>query len=327
MAEASWQPDPSGAHELRYWNGTAWTEHVSDHGTMGQDPLAAAFPPPGSAAPPPPPAPPSSGFGAPQPGAAEPAAPQPAGSAAAGGKLGWKDRLKQVADQGKAIADQGKQKLAEQQAKRTEQWANDPNTLWFGESRNAATSAAGVSKARYRITRDRVWIESGLLGTRTESVPLWAIKDMDIRQAVWQRANDIGDVVLVLEDPAYGASQDTFNLTGAPEHGTTSGQVVLDNIEHPHQVYDLLAPLVSEARHKKTIERQSQYLHVQNPGMAAAGTAFGAPAAPPPPAPAAPAAPPQTDMVEQLRKLGELRDAGILTEEEFAAQKAKILNG
>ena len=42
-------------------------------------------------------------------------------------------------------------------------------------------------------------------------------------------------------------------------------------------------------------------------------------------APAAPAAP-QNDMVEQLRKLGELRDAGILTEEEFAAQKARILS-
>ena len=120
-----------------------------------------------------------------------------------------------------------------------------------------------------------------------------------------------------------------FNLTGAPEAGHTSGQVVLDNIEHPHQVYDLLAPLVSEARTKKTIERQSQYLHV-NPGMAAAGAAFGAPMAPPVPAPPVsptPPAPPQTDMVEQLRKLGELRDAGILTEEEFAAQKAKLLNG
>jgi hypothetical protein len=83
---------------------------------------------------------------------------------------------------------------------------------------------------------------------------------------------------------------------------------------------DILSPLISEARTKKTIERQSQYLHV-NPGMAT-GAAFGAPAAPPP----APAAP-QTDMVDQLRKLGELRDAGILTEEEFAAQKARILAG
>ena len=43
--------------------------------------------------------------------------------------------------------------------------------------------------------------------------------------------------------------------------------------------------------------------------------------APPAPAPAAPAA----DPIEQLKELGELRDKGILTEEEFAAQKAKLL--
>ena len=30
-------------------------------------------------------------------------------------------------------------------------------------------------------------------------------------------------------------------------------------------------------------------------------------------------------MISQLKQLGELRDAGILTEEEFAAQKAKLL--
>jgi hypothetical protein len=31
------------------------------------------------------------------------------------------------------------------------------------------------------------------------------------------------------------------------------------------------------------------------------------------------------DPVQQLKELGELRDSGVLTEEEFAAQKAKIL--
>lgn len=41
------------------------------------------------------------------------------------------------------------------------------------------------------------------------------------------------------------------------------------------------------------------------------------------PAPAAAAA----DPIEQLKKLGELRDNGILTEEEFAAEKAKVLAG
>jgi hypothetical protein len=47
----------------------------------------------------------------------------------------------------------------------------------------------------------------------------------------------------------------------------------------------------------------------------------------PPPPPPQPAAPAQTDVIGQLQKLGELKAAGILTEEEFAAQKAKILAG
>lgn len=42
-----------------------------------------------------------------------------------------------------------------------------------------------------------------------------------------------------------------------------------------------------------------------------------------PPPPAAPAA---DDMLDQLKQLGELHDAGVLTDEEFAAQKAKILS-
>ena len=49
--------------------------------------------------------------------------------------------------------------------------------------------------------------------------------------------------------------------------------------------------------------------------------------APPPPAPAAPAADAGDDLIAQLEKLGELRDKGILTDEEFAAQKAKLLAG
>ena len=46
-------------------------------------------------------------------------------------------------------------------------------------------------------------------------------------------------------------------------------------------------------------------------------------AAPPPPPPAS--APGTNDMLAQLRELGELKAQGVLTEEEFAAQKAKIL--
>ena len=47
-------------------------------------------------------------------------------------------------------------------------------------------------------------------------------------------------------------------------------------------------------------------------------------AAPPPPPAAAPATG-SDDMITQLQKLGELHRQGILTDEEFAAQKAKLL--
>ena len=50
----------------------------------------------------------------------------------------------------------------------------------------------------------------------------------------------------------------------------------------------------------------------------------------PPPqyaAPPAPAAPSADDRLDQLQKLGELQAAGVLTDAEFEAQKAKILAG
>ncbi|MBS1863197.1 MAG: SHOCT domain-containing protein [Actinobacteria bacterium] len=40
---------------------------------------------------------------------------------------------------------------------------------------------------------------------------------------------------------------------------------------------------------------------------------------------AAPAGPAGPSMIEQLKQLGELKDSGVLTEQEFAAQKAKLL--
>jgi len=71
----------------------------------------------------------------------------------------------------------------------------------------------------------------------------------------------------------------------------------------------------------------------QTPAYAPPTTQYGAApqqayAAPPQqqyaPAPAAPG-PSQADVLNQLKQLGELRDAGVLTEEEFAGQKAKLL--
>lgn len=38
---AGWYADPSGRFELRYWDGSAWTEHVSRAGQQATDPPVA----------------------------------------------------------------------------------------------------------------------------------------------------------------------------------------------------------------------------------------------------------------------------------------------
>jgi uncharacterized protein (AIM24 family) len=39
MTAAAWHPDPTGRHELRYWDGSQWTDHVSDQGVQSTNPL------------------------------------------------------------------------------------------------------------------------------------------------------------------------------------------------------------------------------------------------------------------------------------------------
>jgi len=39
---ANWYDDPTGRHQHRYWDGNAWTSHVSDNGIQGTDDIATA---------------------------------------------------------------------------------------------------------------------------------------------------------------------------------------------------------------------------------------------------------------------------------------------
>ena len=63
--------------------------------------------------------------------------------------------------------------------------------------------------------------------------------------------------------------------------------------------------------------QQNEPQYTEQPQYSEPTPQYVQPAPPPPPAP---------DPIEQLTKLAALKDQGILTEEEFAAQKAKILS-
>jgi hypothetical protein len=77
------------------------------------------------------------------------------------------------------------------------------------------------------------------------------------------------------------------------------------------------ATTVSNRVSRRQANKWSQQEAAQAPPEAA-------PAAPVP-APAAPASSAST--IDQLKELGELKSQGVLTEDEFAAQKAKLLAG
>ena len=62
---AGWHRDPSGRHELRFWNGDRWTEHIVDDGIPGLDAPTRSGRAPAAAAPTPPPPLPSAAEHAP----------------------------------------------------------------------------------------------------------------------------------------------------------------------------------------------------------------------------------------------------------------------
>ncbi|MBP0449298.1 MULTISPECIES: SHOCT domain-containing protein [unclassified Kitasatospora] len=78
------------------------------------------------------------------------------------------------------------------------------------------------------------------------------------------------------------------------------------------------ATAVSNRVSRRQAGRWAQQEEAQQPQYAQ-------PAAAPPPAAPAPAS--MDDKLDQLKDLAALKEQGVLTEEEFAAQKARILNG
>ena len=90
-----------------------------------------------------------------------------------------------------------------------------------------------------------------------------------------------------------------------------------------------VAVKTADVIHERVLARQQEHAAAQgHPAPAGQVMQPGSAtpiAAAPAPAPAA-ASPDMGDKLAQLKQLGELREAGVLTDAEFAAQKAQILS-
>jgi membrane protein YdbS with pleckstrin-like domain len=152
--------------------------------------------------------------------------------------------------------------------------------------------------SNFAVTSDRVIHREGFIAKRSMEIPLEAINDVRFEQGIIDRMVGAGSLI----------------ISSASEFGRNE----FEDIRHPEEV-------------QKTIYHQGE---LNSQRMFTGGRAAPAAPAPTPPTPAptppaeppvaapAPAAPSATLELERLAKL---RADGVLTEEEFQAQKAKIL--
>jgi hypothetical protein len=166
------------------------------------------------------------------------------------------------------------------------------DVVWEGASKAVGNSS------KYRVTDLTVYFDKGRLSNRSEQVPINAIRDIDVRQSMVQKGRGIGDVVI-------------HTIPGMANRES----VTLESVENPHDVRDRLNAALVELRRRQ---------HEHERGVSAAGAAQIHVGAAPAPAVATPTTSGASDMLANLKQLGELRDAGVLTEEEFQTQKAKL---
>jgi hypothetical protein len=64
--------------------------------------------------------------------------------------------------------------------------------MWEGERKSLSSAATGgrMVSARYRITKEYIYFDAGLISSRSEQVPLWAVRDVDVKQSLAQKARE-----------------------------------------------------------------------------------------------------------------------------------------
>ena len=166
--------------------------------------------------------------------------------------------------------------------------------IWEGESKSLTSMASGgkIVTAKYKVTTDYVYLDTGFLSSKGEQIPMWAIRDCDVKQSLVQRARGISNLTLMCEHNDF---------TGKKE-------VVLEDIEGARELRDLINSHSKSSRIEHESQQKSQTVNYS-----------GAPVLPQTSAPSA------DDSIEKLEKLGVLLEKGLISQDEFQAQKMKIL--
>lgn len=172
---------------------------------------------------------------------------------------------------------------------------SEDGILWEGASQNIG----GIGGGRYTLTNHFLYFSRGIVSTNSQQVPLDRIYDVDVKQSLVQKSRGVWTVVVKVNRGRYAE------------------MVNLENIPDGHRVQEL----INDAARSRRLDNQK---HVNTHRYEAIGS--GQPAVSNTLIGVSTPATPVDDPISQLERLGKLRDSGVLTEEEFARQKAIILS-
>lgn len=165
---------------------------------------------------------------------------------------------------------------------------HEPDVLWSAVGK----PVTGIGAGRYGLTDKYLLFETGTLRTDSQQVPIASVLDVDVKQTMTQKARGVFTVLVHIQRAGRVEVVSMVDIPNGRE-----AQRVINETAHGARLS------IQQNANTQTVRYQGQ--------------TYGAPA----PQPAS-----EPEYMTQLRKLGELRDAGILTEEEFAAKKSEILS-
>lgn len=153
---------------------------------------------------------------------------------------------------------------------------------------------AGVGGVRVRLNPEFLFFERGTLRNDAQQVPVAFIADVDAAQSMTQRARGVGTIRVHVIRP--GGVRETVLLDDIPDHREGVEQIN------------------ATARQARQAEQQARNTQHINYGQQQA--------APPPPAASKPSS---DEIFTQLERLGDLRDKGVISPEDFEAKKTELL--
>jgi len=155
---------------------------------------------------------------------------------------------------------------------------------------------SGIGAGRYRLDANYLYFEKGTLRTDSQQVPIAQVLDVDVKQTMTQKARGV------------------FTLTVQIQRGAGVERVLMEDIPNGREAQRQ----INEAAHgaRNAIQQRQDTMRYEGNHHPAA--------APAPASTAAEAVAPNP--IARLKELAALKEAGILTEDEFAAKKADILS-